>query len=83
VPSIGYTEYLKLMTNPVVVEVRANIRKAELATWEKMSIIHMHCRTERTLDSYAVRNRGIWNASYERDGLNRLTMSPCFEFLSA
>jgi len=63
VPSIGYTEYLKLMTNPVVVEVRANIRKAELATWEKMSIIHMHCRTERTLDSYAVRNRGKWGAS--------------------
>ena len=34
VPSIGYSEYLKLMTNPVAPEVRVNIRKAEHATWE-------------------------------------------------
>ena len=35
VPAIGYSEYLKLMTNPVAPEVRVNIRKAEHATWER------------------------------------------------
>lgn len=52
VPPVAGSDFLKLMKNPVINDVRINVLKSERATWEKLAIIKMHFQTEKMLDLY-------------------------------
>jgi len=57
VPPVTANDYIGIMTNPDHSELIQKIKKAERATWEKLSIIEMHCKTEKAIDSILYRLR--------------------------
>ncbi|CAM0137203.1 unnamed protein product [Umbelopsis sp. WA50703] len=57
VPEIGYSEFLKVLSNPTPQSVMEAIIRGERATWPKMSIIKNHLQIELTIDAIIYRLR--------------------------
>ncbi|RKP16652.1 putative esterase of the alpha-beta hydrolase superfamily [Rozella allomycis CSF55] len=50
VPLMSIVDLFRLFSNPTKERILDYVRKGELATWPKLSIIQNHCRVETTLD---------------------------------
>ncbi|KAI9027440.1 acyl transferase/acyl hydrolase/lysophospholipase [Phycomyces nitens] len=57
IPDIGYTDYLKVLSNPTPDLILEAIVRGERATWPKMSIIKHHLQIELTIDAILYRLR--------------------------
>ncbi|KAI9284620.1 acyl transferase/acyl hydrolase/lysophospholipase [Umbelopsis sp. AD052] len=57
VPEIGYSEFLKVLSNPTPQSVMEAMIRGEKATWPKMSIIRNHLQIELTIDAIIYRMR--------------------------
>ncbi|GAB5592702.1 Lipase 5 [Umbelopsis nana] len=57
VPEIGYSEFLKVLSNPTPQSVMEAMIRGEKATWPKMSIIKNHLQIELTIDAIIYRLR--------------------------
>ncbi|KAF7731565.1 hypothetical protein EC973_009329 [Apophysomyces ossiformis] len=79
VPEIGYTQFLKLLSNPTPEFCLKAVIAGEKATWKKMSIIKNHLQIELTIDAilYRLRLRRLGELSYGtiRPGLESRSVS--------
>ncbi|KAG0170100.1 hypothetical protein DFQ30_002864 [Apophysomyces sp. BC1015] len=79
VPDIGYTQFLKLLSNPTPEFCLNAVIAGEKATWKKMSIIKNHLQIELTIDAilYRLRLRRLGEVSYgtSRPGLESRSVS--------
>ncbi|CAO3684617.1 unnamed protein product [Umbelopsis vinacea] len=57
VPEIGYSDFLKVLSNPTPQSVMEAMIRGERATWPKMSIIKNHLQIELTIDAIIYRLR--------------------------
>ncbi|KAF7725925.1 hypothetical protein EC973_009162 [Apophysomyces ossiformis] len=75
IPEIGYSDFLKVLSNPTQGNVADSIVRGERATWPKMSIIKNHLQIELTIDAiiYRLRLRQIQKIQH-LDGEDRRPM---------
>ncbi|KAI9365660.1 acyl transferase/acyl hydrolase/lysophospholipase [Pilaira anomala] len=57
VPDVGYSDFLKVLSNPTSEYAMNCLRRGEQATWPKMSIIKNHLQIELSIDQILYRLR--------------------------
>ncbi|ORY94010.1 putative esterase of the alpha-beta hydrolase superfamily [Syncephalastrum racemosum] len=66
IPKVGYSDFLKVLSNPTNETVMESITRGERATWPKLSIIKNHLQVELTIDAclYRLRLRRLAELPY-------------------
>ncbi|GAA5810065.1 hypothetical protein MFLAVUS_003483 [Mucor flavus] len=57
VPDVGYSDFLKVLSNPTSEYATSCLKRGEQATWPKMSIIKNHLQIELSIDQILYRIR--------------------------